>query len=147
MRQFNLAVATLIVLSAMAGAPVRAQSTAGTVPQPWLEYAQLVGHQFEAWLEADDQEVRELHTYLEQRIVDEKMEASPPAILIRAWIGTHGEVTRVEFGSLGDAKIDGILHHLLTTNPVSEPPPPDMPQPLRVRLHLTPNAQASTGAG
>jgi hypothetical protein len=147
MRQFNGAVAALVLLSAIFVAPARAQSTVASVPQPWIEYAQLVGHQFETWLEADDQEVSELHTYLERRIVETNADAPPPAIMIRAWIGTHGEVTRVEFGSLGDAKIDGILHHLLTTNPVAEPPPPNMPQPLRVRLHLTPNAQAGTGAG
>lgn len=124
-------------------APGRSQTS--DVPQPWISYAQLVGHQFQAWLEADDDAANQLHRYLEDRILNAKDDAPPPAVVIRAWIGADGAVTSVEFDSLGDAKADAILRQLLTAHPIVEPPPPDMRQPLRVRLHLTANADAGAG--
>lgn len=118
------------------------------VPQPWIVYAQLVGHQFQAWLEADDDAANQLHQYLEDRILNAKDDAPPPpAVVIRAWIGADGRVTRVEFDSLGDAQADAILHRLLSGHLISEPPPADMRQPLRVRLHLTANAEAGASVG
>ncbi|WP_366918998.1 hypothetical protein [Burkholderia cepacia] len=37
-----------------------------------------------------------------------------PAIVVRAWIGPNGAVTRVEFASLGDPDADATLPQLLT---------------------------------
>ncbi|WP_440130165.1 YbaB/EbfC family DNA-binding protein [Trinickia symbiotica] len=116
------------------------------VPQPWIAYAQLVGRQFHAWLEADNDAADRLHQYLEERILNAQADAPPPAIVIRAWIGANGSITNVEFDSLGDAKADATLRQLLTQHPMSETPPPDMLQPLRVRLRLTPNPEAPADA-
>ncbi|WP_321918958.1 hypothetical protein [Burkholderia cepacia] len=73
-----------------------------------------------------------------------------PAIVVRAWIGPNGAVTRVEFASLGDPDADATLWQLLTAGPLAEPPPPDMLQPLRVRvrvrLRLAPNPDAAAAA-
>ncbi|WP_260430501.1 hypothetical protein [Burkholderia cepacia] len=65
-----------------------------------------------------------------------------PAIVVRAWIGPNGAVTRVEFASLGDPDADATLRQLLTAGPLAELPPPDMLQPLRLRLRLAPNPDA-----
>ncbi len=73
--------------------------------------------------------------------------APPPAIVVRAWIGANGAVTRVEFASLGDPGADATLRQLLTAGgPLAEPPPPDMLQPLRVRLRLAPNPDVAAAA-
>ncbi|WP_244105334.1 hypothetical protein [Burkholderia cepacia] len=72
--------------------------------------------------------------------------APPPAIVVRAWIGPNGAVTRVDFASLGDPDADATLRQLLTAGPLAEPPPPDMLQPLRVRLRLAPNPDAAAAA-
>jgi len=120
---------------------------APAVPQPWIAYAQLTGRQFQAWLEADDDAANQLHQYLEDRILNAKGDAPPAAIVIRAWIGADGTVTKVAFDSLGDPKADAILRGLLTRRAMSEPPPPDMLQPLRVRLHLEANPQADSASG
>lgn len=69
-----------------------------------------------------------------------------PAIVVRAWIGASGTVTRVEFATLVDPNADAALRQLLTAGPLAEPPPPDMRQPLRVRLRLTPNPDAPVAA-
>ncbi|WP_414134977.1 YbaB/EbfC family DNA-binding protein [Burkholderia territorii] len=124
--------------------PVAAQTA--DVPQPWINYAQLVGRQFQAWLEADGDAADRLHRYLEERVLNARADAPPPAIVVRAWIGANGAVTRVEFASLGSADADATLRQLLTASPLTEAPPPDMLQPLRVRLRLMPNPGAAANA-
>jgi hypothetical protein len=121
--------------------PVGAQSNLSDVPQPWLSYARLTSHQFQAWLEADDDAANQLHRFLEDRVMNAKGTQPPAAVVIRAWIAADGTVSRVEFNSLGDPAADAILRRLLTQHPISEPPPADMPQPLRVRLHIEANPQ------
>ncbi|WP_051994998.1 hypothetical protein [Burkholderia sp. lig30] len=118
--------------------PARAQTV--DVPQSWISYAHRAGRQFQAWLEADGDPADRLHAYLEERVLNAS--APPPAIVVRAWIGANGAVTRIEFASLGDAGADAALRQLLTAAPLTEPPPPDMLQPLRVRLRLAPNPDA-----
>ncbi|WP_414144382.1 YbaB/EbfC family DNA-binding protein [Burkholderia territorii] len=124
--------------------PVAAQTA--DVPQPWINYAQLVGRQFQAWLEADGDAADRLHRYLEERVLNARADAPPPAIVVRAWIGANGAVTRVEFASLGSSDADATLRQLLTASPLAEAPPPDMLQPLRVRLRLMPNPGAAANA-
>jgi hypothetical protein len=128
------------LMLAFAG-PSRAQSP--DVPETWIAYAQLVGHQFQTWLEANDDNANALHQYLEEHVPDASGDASPPSIGVRAWIDADGRVTRVEFNSLGDADADAVLHRLLTGHLMTKPPPPDMLQPLRVRLNLTANPVAA----
>ncbi|WP_414143744.1 YbaB/EbfC family DNA-binding protein [Burkholderia territorii] len=124
--------------------PVAAQTA--DVPQPWISYAQLVGRQFQAWLEADGDAADRLHRYLEERVLNARADAPPPAIVVRAWIGANGAVTRVDFASLGSADADATLRQLLTASPLAEAPPPDMLQPLRVRLRLMLNPGAAANA-
>ncbi|KVL62947.1 hypothetical protein WT01_08670 [Burkholderia cepacia] len=122
-------------------APAGAQTA--DVPQAWMRYGQLAGQQFQAWLEADGDAADRLHRYLEMRVLNASAAAPPPAIVVRAWIGPNGAVTRVEFASLGDPDADATLRQLLTAGPLAEAPPPDMLQPLRVRLRLAPNPDAA----
>ncbi|MEK2603879.1 YbaB/EbfC family DNA-binding protein [Burkholderia arboris] len=125
-------------------APAFAQTA--DVPPTWLRYGQLAGQQFQAWLEADGEAADRLHRYLETRVLNARADAPPPAIVVRAWIGANGVVTRVEFASLGDSDADAALRQLLTAGPLAEPPPRDMLQPLRVRLRLAPNPDADAAA-
>ncbi|MBY8604454.1 YbaB/EbfC family DNA-binding protein [Burkholderia arboris] len=125
-------------------APAVAQTP--DVPPTWLRYGQLAGQQFQTWLEADGDAADRLHRYLESRVLNARVDAPPPAIVVRAWIGANGVVTRVEFESLGDPDADATLRQLLTAGPLAEPPPPDMLQPLRVRLRLAPNPDAAAAA-
>lgn len=139
-------VAALVVAWALVTAMPAGAQTAD-VPQTWISYAQLVGRQFQGWLEDDGPAADALHAYLEDRVVHATADAPPPAIVVRAWIGATGAVTRIEFDTLGDAKADAALRQLLTrAGPLTEPPPPDMRQPLRVRLRLMPNPDADSGA-
>ncbi|AOK19348.1 hypothetical protein WT26_25895 [Burkholderia cepacia] len=136
--------ALAVAWTLVASAPAHAQTA--DVPQAWMRYGQLAGQQFQAWLEADGDAADRLHRYLEVRVLNASAAAPPPAIVVRAWIGPNGAVTRVEFASLGDPNADAALRQLLTAGPLAEPPPPDMRQPLRVRLRLTPNPDAPVAA-
>ncbi|RQR52857.1 YbaB/EbfC family DNA-binding protein [Burkholderia sp. Bp9140] len=135
-----------LAFACVLAACVPAAAQTADVPRPWISYAQLVGHQFQAWLEADGDAADRLHRYLEARVLNASADAPPPAIVVRAWIGPNGAVTRVEFASLGEPDADATLRQLLTADPLTEPPPPDMLQPLRVRLRLTPNLDAAAAA-
>ncbi|KVL27093.1 hypothetical protein [Burkholderia sp. MSMB1835] len=136
----------IVVASALAAGAAPAVAQTADVPQAWLRYGQLAGQQFQTWLEADGDAADRLHRYLETRVLNARADAPPPAIVVRAWIGANGVVTRVEFASLGDPDADATLRQLLTAGPLSEPPPPDMLQPLRVRLRLAPNPDAAAAA-
>lgn len=143
-RAFGWGAALVVAWTLAAGAPARAQTA--DMPQPWIAYAQLVGRQFQGWLEADGDAADRLHRSLEARVLNARADSPPPAIVVRAWIGANGTVTRVEFDTLGDPSADAALRQLLTTGPLAEPPPPDMRQPLRVRLRLAPNPDAPAAA-
>ncbi|AOI76201.1 hypothetical protein [Burkholderia sp. NRF60-BP8] len=136
----------IVVASVLAAGAAPAVAQTADVPQAWIRYGQLAGQQFQTWLEADGDAADRLHRYLETRVLNARADAPPPAIVVRAWIGANGVVTRVEFASLGDPDADATLRQLLTAGPLTEPPPPDMLQPLRVRLRLAPNPDAAAAA-
>ncbi|HEF5873251.1 TPA: YbaB/EbfC family DNA-binding protein [Burkholderia cenocepacia] len=136
----------ILVASVLVAGVAPAVAQTADVPPTWIRYGQLAGQQFQTWLEADGDAADRLHRYLETRVLNARAGAPPPAIVVRAWIGTNGVVTRVEFASLGDADADAALRQLLTAGPLAEPPPPDMLQPLRVRLRLAPNPDAAAAA-
>ncbi|AGK49131.1 hypothetical protein BTI_1865 [Burkholderia thailandensis MSMB121] len=125
------------------GVPAAAQTA--DVPQPWIRYGELAGGQFRARLEAEGEAADRLHRYLAARVANAGADAPMQSIVVRAWMDANGAVTRVEFASLGDPDADATLRQLLTATPLAEPPPPDMPQPLRVRLRFAPNPESQTG--
>jgi hypothetical protein len=134
----RLMIALSVLMPAIVS-PARAQSP--EVPQQWIAYAQLVGSQFQTWLEANDDGANDFHRYLDDQVPTAKGDAPPPSIGVRAWIGPDGRVTEVEFDSLGDANADATLHRLLTGHLITKAPPSDMRQPLRIRLQLTANPE------
>lgn len=60
----------------------------------------------------------------------------PPPVVVRVWVAPSGKIDRVAFDSLGDAQADTDLRTLLTTQPLAEPPPRDMRQPMVLQLSL-----------
>ncbi|MBN3785261.1 YbaB/EbfC family DNA-binding protein, partial [Burkholderia sp. Ac-20345] len=105
---------TIVVAWALAVCTVAAVAQTVDVPPTWIRYGQLAGQQFQTWLEGDGDAADRLHQYLEARVLNASADAPPPAIVVRAWIGANGAVTRVEFASLGDPGADATLRQLLT---------------------------------
>jgi hypothetical protein len=142
--------AGLLGLGLAAAAPMAPAQPAAPqlqVPQHWISYAQLVSNQFQARLSdpADDTVVR-LHGWMQERMLQQDQTAPPPPLIVRVWVAASGKVERVEFASLGNAQADADLRTLLTAQPVTEPPPKDMRQPmvLQLKLMIVEGATSST---
>ncbi|WP_454909081.1 YbaB/EbfC family DNA-binding protein [Variovorax gossypii] len=125
----------------LASATVPVAATAQTqqqVPQHWISYANLAGNQLQASLSdpASDTVVR-LHAWMQERMLKEGQAAPPAPVVVRVWVAPSGKVDRVAFDSLGNAQADTDLRTLLTAQPLAEPPPRDMRQPMVLQLTLS----------
>lgn len=123
-------------LGLLSATPAVAQSAAGQpVPGHWLSYAQTVSHVFQDRL-GDEGNVtaQRLHAWMQERLL--QTQQSAPALVLRLWVAPAGKIERLEFDSLGQAQADADLRQLLATDPLPEPPPRDMRQPLVLQLSL-----------
>ena len=124
-------------LGLLSATPAVAQSTAGQpVPGHWLSYAQTVSHVFQDRLgDQGSEAVQRLHAWMQQRLL--QTQQSAPALVVRLWVAPAGQIERLEFDSLGQAQADADLRSLLAGNPLPEPPPRAMRQPLVLQLSLS----------
>ena len=137
--RLRLALGWLGLGLASATAPVAATAqTQQQVPQHWISYANLAGNQLQSSLSdpANDTVVR-LHAWMQERMLKEGHSAPPAPVVVRVWVAPSGKVDRVAFDSLGDAQADTDLRTLLTAQPLAEPPPRDMRQPMVLQLTLS----------
>lgn len=137
--RLRLALGWLGLGLASAAAPVVATAqTQQQVPQHWISYANLAGNQLQSSLSdpASDTVVR-LHAWMQARMLKEGQPVPPPPVVVRVWVAPSGKVERVAFDSLGDAQADTDLRALLTAQPLAEPPPRDMRQPMVLQLTLS----------
>jgi hypothetical protein len=120
---------------AVSSSPVSAQTA--PPPQNWISYAQLASNQFEGWLsDPENDTVQRLHAWMQQRMLQDG-EPLSPSLITRVWVAADGRVNRVDFATLGNAQADADLRTLLTEQALSEPPPPDMRQPMVLQLTLS----------
>ena len=116
-----------------ASAQDAAYRAAATAPMSWQAFAGQLQSRFEGRLAADDEDARAFHDYLAKR--EGAPNARPLTFVARTWILPDGKVERLEFDGLDDKEIAVHLRALLTRDSVRAPPP-DMLQPLRLRLSL-----------
>ncbi|WP_411881796.1 YbaB/EbfC family DNA-binding protein [Polaromonas sp. YR568] len=116
----------------------QAQAPAQPVPQHWISYAQLVGNQLQDRLgDAASEPVVRLHAWMQERLLKEGQAVPAQPLVVRLWIAPNGQVSKLEFASLGQAQADADLRGLLTAQPLSEPPPRDMRQPMVLELAMS----------
>lgn len=67
---------------------------------------------------------------------DKRLQGRTFVVVVRLWIGKDGRLSRfVLADSTGDQRVDQALMELLANAPpLSSPPPPEMPQPVRLRV-------------
>ncbi|MGJ7502143.1 YbaB/EbfC family DNA-binding protein [Variovorax sp. ZT5P49] len=142
--RLRLALGWLGLGLAGAAAPLAAPAQAQRqqqVPPHWIGYANLASSQFQTSLSDPASEtVRRLHAWMQERMLDDGRAAAtaPPApVVVRVWVAADGKVERVAFDSLGNAQADRDLRTLLTAQPLAEPPPRDMRQPMVLQLTLS----------
>ncbi len=72
---------------------------------------------------------------------DKRLRGGGYRAVVRIWLGGDGRVQKVDLsGSTGDADLDGNIRNALAGITLTQPPPQDMPQPVRLRI-------SSRGAG
>jgi TonB family protein len=70
---------------------------------------------------------------------DEKLRSAKFVAELRIWLDPTGKVTRVQLASSsGDPAVDSAVERSLTGLAMHEPPPKDMPQPIRLRTRAEP---------
>lgn len=122
----------LLVLWA-AAMPTMAQPAA---PAHWIRYAQSAGDRLQEGLSDGSSGLAvRLHAWLEKRATNDRLMGRSMPMVVRVWISGDGRVERTEFDSLGDIQADEDLRALLSLEPLPAPPP-DMRQPLVLRLEL-----------
>jgi hypothetical protein len=139
-RFFCFAAATVGFLNAGIGAeasPVSAEDSnyrsATTAPEAWQTFARLLQGRIEQQLAGDDERARRFQDYLAGG--GNAADAPSPTFVLRAWVLTDGRVDRVEFDGIDDADAIINLRALLVGDNVGAPPP-EMLQPLHLRLSL-----------
>lgn len=104
---------------------------ADAVPSHWISYATLASQQLEDRLSnTEEAHVVQLQEWLR------KSQDVTRSVVVAIWIKPNGRVSQLEFAPLTNAAVNQALHELLSSTEFSEPPPADMPQPLRLRLGL-----------
>lgn len=105
-----------------------------SVPPAWNAYAALVQSRFREWLGADDDVAYRFHLFLENSAVS--ADGPLESLVVKVWVKPDGKVEQVAFSELKDKQADEDLHNILARGDIGEPPPPDMLQPLHLRLAL-----------
>ena len=129
-------------IAGLFGAALTTGATVGhaqtsNIPQPWISYAGLASGQFQSWLsDPTSDAVQRLHARMQARLLQAEANQPPPALIVKVWVGTQGQVDGVSFATLGDPVTDSDLQSILTSRPLSEPPPRDMKQPMVLQLNL-----------
>jgi len=115
---------------------------AAAAPAAWQEFAKRLQSRFQQRLAADDEGVRQFQDYMAKRAGA----ADTPSLtlVVRTWILPDGKIERIEFDGLDDPAAAVNLRALLAGGDVGTPPP-DMLQPLRLRLSLRPKDQPRRG--
>jgi hypothetical protein len=115
--------------------------SAAEVPAAWREFAERLQASFQDRL-ATDEEVRLFQDYIAKR--SGGVSTTALALVVHAWVLPDGKVERIEFDGLDDNNLAVRLRTLLALGNVGAPPP-DMLQPLHLRLSLRPTDQPGRG--
>jgi hypothetical protein len=123
-------------------AQVRAASegdkpSATEVPAGWQAFAARLQLRFQERLSSDDKNASRLRDTMTKRA---KATGAAPTLIVRAWILADGKVSRVELEGLPDENDVHDLGAVLIGETIGAVPP-DMPQPLRLRLSLSQKAK------
>jgi hypothetical protein len=105
---------------------------ATAAPESWQVFSKQLRAHFERQLAGDDAKARHLQDYMASL---QGSGNSGLNFVLRTWVGSDGKVDRVEFDGIDDPNAIDDLRALLVNGNVGAPPP-EMLQPLHLRLSL-----------
>jgi hypothetical protein len=103
-------------------------------PKAWIEFANLLRFRSETILRSDDAAALRLQEAL-QKLNDTGDTPPPLNVTVKMWVDKSGKIERVSFAPLADAAANADLTTLLSSISAGVPPP-DMLQPVRLKLSL-----------
>jgi hypothetical protein len=109
---------------------------AAAAPETWQAFAKQFQEQVEQRLAGDDDKARHFQDYLTRR--SQHGDAPRLTVVLQTWVRADGKVDRVEFDGIDDPDAIDDLRALLIDRSVGAPPP-EMLQPLHLRLSLRAN--------
>lgn len=112
--------------------------SASKAPVSWQEFAKQLQDRFQQRLASADEQARNFQHYMAKR--GKASSTTSLTLVVRAWVLPGGQVERLEFDGLNDDAVAVDLRALLARGDVGAPPP-DMLQPLHLRLSLRPEDQ------
>jgi hypothetical protein len=107
--------------------------SADAVPASWRDFALHLQRQFQERLAADDKTTGKLTQAMT------RAGTSPATVTVQVWVSPAGQVERLAFDDL-DGETSTALRSVLGGRDVGLPPP-DMLQPLHLRLSLHPKSE------
>ncbi|MGZ2747160.1 hypothetical protein V0P10_21525 [Burkholderia stagnalis] len=114
-------------------------------PEAWVVYAQRVSQRLEAALDDTGAAARRFRAHLECHAGSAANDgATPPALLLRAWLDRRGDVERIDSEPAFAPDVDADLRSALVGQPVGAPPPRGMMQPVVVRVHVAAGNSSDT---
>jgi hypothetical protein len=116
------------------GAEPEIHRSAAQAPSSWREFAQQLQGKLVQRLAAHTEAVNKLAKQMAGG-ADAK-EAEPRNVIARVWVSRAGKIERLEFDGIDDATARE-LRTLMSKDDVGQPPP-DMLQPVQLRLSLRP---------
>jgi hypothetical protein len=133
----GLIIPTLGAATSSADTERRDYRSATAAPAAWQEFAKQLQGRFQQRLAAEDDGARRFQEQMAKHAGE--TDTAPRTLTVRVWILPNGKLERVEFDGLdADAAVN--LRALLVQGDVGVPPP-DMLQPLHLRLSLRPKDQ------
>jgi hypothetical protein len=103
---------------------------ATAAPAAWLSFAVELQNRLQERLATNDEATRRFHEFMTQN-----SKSSPASTTVRAWVAPNGKLERIEFDGIDDPAVAVSLREVLAGTNVKAPPP-DMLQPLRLRIGL-----------
>jgi len=102
-------------------------------PPAWQECARQLQARLQTLLVSNEEAIRQVHALLEQRAA---ANVDPTTIVAKVWVAASGKIDWVKFEGVDD---DGAvaLRNVIGRQADGSAPPPDMFQPIHLRLSLS----------
>lgn len=103
-------------------------------PAAWVRYAELAGRTFPAWLDEPTPAATRLRDYFDHMRAERGEDVVLP---LSVWVSPDGAVSRIAFPVFAQREPNADLQAVFVNRRLSEPPPPGLKLPMRLRLRVS----------